>query len=96
MCREAIDDFRRFRRDREVNSTRYKRLTRHGIEEVPSSSIKVSDFIIVEKVCSFHCVKYLFTFCRIYPLKYGMILFDINSSKLFVIYQRLRFYQCCQ
>lgn len=49
MCREAYDDFIRFRRDREVNSQQYKKLTKKGIVNVPSSAIKVSDLIIVEK-----------------------------------------------
>lgn len=31
MCREAYDDFIRFRRDREVNSQLYKKLTKKGI-----------------------------------------------------------------
>ena len=30
MCREAYDDFIRFRRDREVNSQQYKKLTKKG------------------------------------------------------------------
>ena len=30
MCREAYDDFVRFRRDREVNSQKYKKLTKKG------------------------------------------------------------------
>lgn len=49
MCREAYDDFIRFRRDREVNSQQYQKLTKKGVVNVPSSAIKVSDLIIVEK-----------------------------------------------
>ncbi|KAL9974886.1 hypothetical protein ACROYT_G011986 [Oculina patagonica] len=49
MCREAYDDFLRFKRDKEVNSSQYKKLTKKGIVSVPSSAIKVSDLIIVEK-----------------------------------------------
>ena len=30
MCREAYDDFVRFRRDREVNSQLYRKLTKKG------------------------------------------------------------------
>ena len=30
MCREAYDDFIRFKRDREVNSQQYKKLTKKG------------------------------------------------------------------
>lgn len=52
ICREAIDDYRRHQRDREVNSQKYKRLVvsdTHGYEMVPSSKLKVGDIIIVEK-----------------------------------------------
>ncbi|XP_033124731.1 probable phospholipid-transporting ATPase IIB isoform X2 [Anneissia japonica] len=49
VCREALDDLRRYRRDKEVNSQKYKKLTPNGIVEVPSSDIQVSDLIYVEK-----------------------------------------------
>ena len=50
IFREAIDDFRRFQRDREVNSQKYRRLMHNGgLEMVPSSKLKVGDIIIVEK-----------------------------------------------
>jgi phospholipid-translocating ATPase len=50
IFREAIDDFRRYQRDREVNSQKYRRLMRSGqLEMVPSSKLKVGDIIIVEK-----------------------------------------------
>lgn len=50
IFREAIDDFRRYQRDREVNSQKYRRLMRNGhLEMVPSSKLKVGDIIIVEK-----------------------------------------------
>lgn len=50
MLREMLDDIRRFRRDREVNSQLYKKLTANGDTFVPSSRIRVGDIIIVEKV----------------------------------------------
>jgi len=50
MIREAVDDFRRFVRDREVNSQKYKKLCPRGIVSVDSSAIKVGDMIFVEKV----------------------------------------------
>ena len=50
MVREAIDDIRRFRRDREINGKKYKKLTPGGIVYVSSADIKVGDLIIVEKV----------------------------------------------
>ena len=50
MVREAIDDIRRFRRDREINGKKYKKLTPGGIVYVSSADIKVGDLIIAEKV----------------------------------------------
>ncbi|XP_072168686.1 probable phospholipid-transporting ATPase IIB [Diadema setosum] len=49
MCREALDDLRRYRRDREVNMQQYYKLNRTGLVKVPSSEIQVSDLILVEK-----------------------------------------------
>ncbi|KAF6031486.1 ATP9A [Bugula neritina] len=49
MLRELLDDIRRYRRDREVNSQSYKKLTSRGETFVPSSDIHVGDIIIVEK-----------------------------------------------
>lgn len=50
MLREAYDDFKRYLRDKELNSQLYKILTYDGIKMVPSSKLKVSDIIIIEKV----------------------------------------------
>lgn len=52
MCREAIDDWRRYRRDKEANSQKYRKLTRDGFANVPSSDIQVGDLIVVDKVSS--------------------------------------------
>ena len=51
LFREAIDDFRRHQRDREVNSQKYRRLVNltQTFELVPSSKLKLGDIIIVEK-----------------------------------------------
>lgn len=49
MIREAVDDFRRFMRDREVNSQKYKKMSRRGPVNVASSDIRVGDLIIVDK-----------------------------------------------
>lgn len=49
MIREAVDDFRRFVRDHEVNSQKYKKLTIHGAVNVASSDIRVGDLILLEK-----------------------------------------------
>ena len=50
MCREALDDYRRYRRDKEANSQKFRKLTRDGMVPVPSSNIKVGDLIVVDKV----------------------------------------------
>ena len=41
MCREGFDDFSRYRRDKEVNSSKYSKLTSRGTVAVASSDIKV-------------------------------------------------------
>lgn len=47
--REAVDDFRRAQRDKEINSRLYKKLVPSGFELIPSSKIKVGDLIFVNK-----------------------------------------------
>ena len=49
LIREAIDDFRRFKRDREVNGSKYVKLTMRGRVSVTSADIKVGDIVFVEK-----------------------------------------------
>ncbi|XP_072808478.1 probable phospholipid-transporting ATPase IIB isoform X3 [Vicugna pacos] len=49
ITREAVDEFRRFQRDKEVNSQLYSKLTVRGKVQVKSSDIQVGDLIIVEK-----------------------------------------------
>ncbi|XP_060556239.1 probable phospholipid-transporting ATPase IIB isoform X2 [Ruditapes philippinarum] len=49
MVREALDDFRRYRRDKEANSQKFKIFTNSGIVQVPSSRLKVGDLVFVEK-----------------------------------------------
>lgn len=50
MFREAVDDLRRHRRDKQVNSTLYKRLEMNGEWEwAPASHLHVGDIICVEK-----------------------------------------------
>ncbi len=50
MIREAVDDFKRYLRDKELNSQLYKIITFDGVKMVPSSQLKVSDIIMIEKV----------------------------------------------
>lgn len=50
ICREAVDDFRRYQRDQEVNSQKYRRLIRAKdnsvtSEMVPASKLKVGDLV---------------------------------------------------
>ncbi|XP_018605798.1 putative phospholipid-transporting ATPase IIB isoform X3 [Scleropages formosus] len=49
MVREAVDEVRRYRRDKEMNSQLYSKLTVRGKVQVKSSDIQVGDLIIVEK-----------------------------------------------
>lgn len=52
ICREAVDDLRRHRRDQEVNSQKYRRLlisAKGGSELVAASKLRVGDIIIVDK-----------------------------------------------
>lgn len=49
MCREAVDDIRRWKRDREVNRQKYKKLTIRGTVQIASSKIQVGDIIQIEK-----------------------------------------------
>ena len=50
MLREAFDDIKRARRDKELNSQRYTLLNDSGREiSVPSSKLKVSDVILIQK-----------------------------------------------
>ena len=47
--REAVDDFRRGQRDKEINHRSYKKIVPSGFELVPSYRIKVGDLVYVEK-----------------------------------------------
>ncbi|XP_011702092.1 PREDICTED: probable phospholipid-transporting ATPase IIB isoform X1 [Wasmannia auropunctata] len=51
IFREAVDDFRRYKRDKEVNAQKYYRLVKgfDTPELVPSSKLRVGDLVIVEK-----------------------------------------------
>ncbi|KAM3960111.1 LOW QUALITY PROTEIN: putative phospholipid-transporting ATPase IIB [Aphomia sociella] len=58
LFREAVDDFRRYRRDKEVNRQRYDRLVLDSsidgyrpfvMEHVPASALRVGDIVILHK-----------------------------------------------
>uniref|UniRef100_A0A8C4TAY9 Phospholipid-transporting ATPase n=1 Tax=Erpetoichthys calabaricus TaxID=27687 RepID=A0A8C4TAY9_ERPCA len=49
MVREAVDEYRRYTRDKEMNSQMYSKLTVRGKVQMKSSDIQVGDLIIVEK-----------------------------------------------
>uniref|UniRef100_A0A8C2ZW96 Phospholipid-transporting ATPase n=1 Tax=Cyclopterus lumpus TaxID=8103 RepID=A0A8C2ZW96_CYCLU len=55
MVREAVDEVRRYRRDKEMNSQLYSKLTVRGKTQVKSSDIQVGDLIIVDKVILVSC-----------------------------------------
>ena len=51
LIREAVDDVRRWQRDKEVNQQKYKKLTPRGGQcTITSANIRVGDLIFVEKV----------------------------------------------
>lgn len=43
--KEAIDDIKRYKRDKEFNNKKYRKITNNEIEEIRSSDIKVGDLI---------------------------------------------------
>lgn len=47
LCREAVDDLRRYKRDKEVNNQKYYRLVKgsNTPELVPSSKLRVGDLV---------------------------------------------------
>ncbi|CAG8498992.1 13491_t:CDS:10 [Ambispora leptoticha] len=49
ISKEAYDDWKRYKRDKENNSQKYQILTKNGIELVPSSRIRVGDMVIIHK-----------------------------------------------
>ncbi|XP_039745111.1 probable phospholipid-transporting ATPase IIB isoform X2 [Pararge aegeria] len=58
LFREAIDDFRRYRRDKEVNRQRYERISLDApiegyrpfiTEQVPASELRVGDIVMLHK-----------------------------------------------
>ncbi|RUP50299.1 hypothetical protein BC936DRAFT_139704 [Jimgerdemannia flammicorona] len=49
ISKEALDDWHRFKRDKEANSQLYQILTPDGVKNVPSSKLKVGDMAIVRK-----------------------------------------------
>ena len=49
MGKEAYDDYTRYLRDQEANSQLYSILGAHGVTSVPSSKIKVGDFVLLRK-----------------------------------------------
>jgi phospholipid-translocating ATPase len=49
ISKEAHDEYIRYRRDVEANSQKYQRLTEAGFQDVPSSQLRVGDFVLVRK-----------------------------------------------
>ncbi|KAI9317371.1 phospholipid-translocating P-type ATPase [Zopfochytrium polystomum] len=47
--KEALDDYKRYKRDKEANSQLYRKLTPQGAESIPSSQIRVGDLIYISK-----------------------------------------------
>ena len=49
MAKEGYDDYKRHKRDQEVNGQQYERITSSGVVPIPASDIKVGHFIKVHK-----------------------------------------------
>lgn len=49
LIREAIDDLLRYKRDKVVNQTLYRKLTPNGPLVMQSAKIRVGDIVVVEK-----------------------------------------------
>ncbi|GAA5811925.1 hypothetical protein MFLAVUS_005372 [Mucor flavus] len=49
ISKEALDDYQRYKRDKEANSQLYRRLTSSGLQSIPSSKIRVGDLIHIMK-----------------------------------------------
>ncbi|KAL1933234.1 hypothetical protein VTP01DRAFT_7324 [Rhizomucor pusillus] len=49
ISKEAVDDYQRFKRDKEANSQLYQILTPTGPRSIPSSKIRVGDMIVIRK-----------------------------------------------
>eukprot|EP00842_Homolaphlyctis_polyrhiza_P000579 jgi/Hompol1/1521/HPOL_003445-RA len=49
MGKEALDDYKRFLRDKEANAQVYTRLSPFGEESVPSSALVVGDLVVIHK-----------------------------------------------
>lgn len=49
IVKEAVDDIKRYQRDKEANNQRFKKVTQSGFKEVTSAEIEVGDIIQLEK-----------------------------------------------
>lgn len=49
VLREAIDNYFRYLRDKEINMSLYKRFNKDGFANIESQNIKVGDIILIEK-----------------------------------------------
>lgn len=47
IAKEAYDDYKRYKRDKEANSQMYEKLTLGGFVSIPSSDIQVGDLVRV-------------------------------------------------
>ncbi|KAI8341352.1 hypothetical protein BC941DRAFT_391490 [Chlamydoabsidia padenii] len=49
ISKEALDDYQRYKRDKEANSQLYQCMTSTGLQSIPSSKIRVGDLVSLEK-----------------------------------------------
>ncbi|KAI9306313.1 protein transporter [Cunninghamella echinulata] len=49
ISKEAMDDYQRYKRDKDANSQLYQCMTPTGLQSIPSSKIRVGDMIVLRK-----------------------------------------------
>lgn len=49
ISKEAMDDYQRYKRDKDANSQLYQCMTPTGLQNIPSSKIRVGDMIVIRK-----------------------------------------------
>ena len=49
ICKEAVDDYQRYKRDKELNETEFNKVTYNGIVKIKSCDIKTGDIIQLNK-----------------------------------------------
>lgn len=78
ISKEAVDDYQRYKRDKEANSQLYQILTSNGPRSIPSSKIRVGDMIVIRKdqrvgLSDIYCRGWIFTHLFFFLQRYQQI-----------------------